>query len=195
MARLSLSCAIILLSTSMTTNALAPSSSTTTNVQRRQIFGILGSAFTGAAAMAFVPGAANASIAKTGKSSPFTGDFEDPNHPGCLRQVKVVGAPLKADGTRPANPNIEVTGYDGKGPGNVCTEGDRPTRSDLWKVQGKMKSNTVASIDFSPKGGPSNLIGTFEGDGIVFPDGNKWTKVPDGTNDRRPKDMSTLKSD
>jgi len=178
----------------MTANALAPSSSTTSSVERRQLFGILGSAFTGAAAMAFVPGEANASVAKTGRSSPLTGDYDDPNHPGCLRQVKVVGAPLRADGTRPSNPNIEVTGYDGKGPGNICTEADRPTRSDLWKIQGKMKSNTVASLDFSPKGGPSNLPGTFDGDGIVFPDGNKWTKVPQGTNDRRPKDMSTLKS-
>ena len=57
-----------------------------------------------------------------------------------------------------------------------------------------MKSNTEAIIDFSPKGGPSNLGATWD-DGIVFPDGNKWTKVAAGTSDRLPKDMSTLKSD
>ena len=31
--------------------------------------------------------------------------------------------------------------------------------------------------------------------GILFPDGNKWTKVSYGTNARRPTDMSTLKSE
>merc|ERR1712127_1093539 len=126
-------------------------------------------------------------------SSVFTGDYNDPNHPGCLRQVKVVGAPLKGDGTRSAYPVIEVTGYDGKGESAMCSE--RPSREDLWKVQGKVKSNTAATIDFSSKGGPADMLAQWDQDGIVFPDGNKWKKVAMGTNDRRPKDMSTLKSD
>jgi hypothetical protein len=177
----------------MTANALAPST-TNSAVQRRQMFGILGSVITGAAVMAAVPQEAQAAPAKTGTASPFTGNYDDPNHPGCLRQVKVVGSPLKGDGTRSPYPIIEVTGYDGNGSGNVCTEADRPKRADLWKVQGTVKSNSVASIDFSPKGGPANLIGTYDGNGIVFPDGNKWTKVPLGTKSRLPEDMSTLKS-
>jgi len=49
-------------------------------------------------------------------------------------------------------------------------------------------------VDFSSKGGPSKILAKFEDGGIVFPDGNKWTKVARGTPDRRPKDMSTLKS-
>jgi hypothetical protein len=195
MSRLNLACAIMLMTTALTTNALAPSSATRSNVERRQMFGILGSVITGAAVMASVPQGANAIPSlKVGPASPFAGDYEDPNHPGCLRQVKVVGAPLRADGTRPNTPVMEITGYDGNGSsGNICTEADRPTRSDLWKIQGKVKSNSEVAIDFSPKGGPSNLIGTFDGDGIVFPDGNKWTKVP-STNNRRPKDMTTLQS-
>ena len=32
-------------------------------------------------------------------------------------------------------------------------------------------------IDFSPKGGPKNLIGQYDGSGIRFPDGNRWVKV------------------
>ena len=108
-------------------------------------------------------------------------------------QVKVVGAPLRADGTRSQYPLVEVTGYDGKGDSKVCT--DRPTREDLWKVTGTIKSSNSAVIDFSPKGGPSNLLATYEDGGIVFPDGNKWTKVARGTDSRRPADMSTLKSD
>ncbi len=182
-----------MLSLSMATNALAPSTPKSA-VDRRQVFGILGSVFAGAAAMASVPEDANAAALKVGPSSPFTGEYDDPNHPGCLRSVKVVGAPLRADGTRPANPVIEITGYDGNGSSNLCTESDRPTRSELWKIQGKVKSNTLASIDFSPKGGPADLTGTWDGSGIVFPDGNKWTKVPLGTKNRFPKDMSTLKS-
>ncbi len=192
MTRLNLACAIALLSTSMTANALAPPS-TKPAMERRQVFGILGSFVAGAAVSASAPDAANAAPLKVGPSSPFTGEYDDPNHPGCLRSVKVVGAPLRGDGTRPANPIIEIAGYDGNGSSNVCTE--RPTRGDLWKIQGKVKSNTVASIDFSPKGGPSNLTGEWDGSGIVFPDGNKWTKVPLGTKDRFPTDMSTLKSD
>jgi len=191
MVRLVIASAIMMLS--MSANGLAFSSKKNA-VDRREMFGILGSAMTGAAVMASVPGEAEAAPAlKVGPASPFTGDYDDPNHPGCLRQVKVVGAPLKADGTRPRYPIMEITGYDGNGSDKVCTE--RPTRADLWKIQGKIKSNTEALIDFSPKGGPSDLVGTWDGEGIVFPDGNKWTKVPLGTNNRRPIDMSTLKSE
>ena len=95
-------------------------------VNRRQIFGFIG----GACGAALVAGEANASAARTGASSPFTGFYDDPNHPNCLRQVKVVGAPLRGDGTRSAYPVMEVTGYDGKGNGATCT--DRPTVSESW---------------------------------------------------------------
>ena len=194
MARFNLALATILLSTSTLVNALAPSASNSA-VERRKVFGIIGSAFAGAAVAASAPEQAEAAPIRTGASNVFTGEYDDPNHPNCLRSVKVVGAPLRADGTRPSNPIIEVTGYDGNGSNNFCSEDDRPTRSDLWKIQGKMKSNTVAALDFSPKGGPAGVTGTWDGSGIVFPDGNKWTKVPLGTKNRFPKDMSTLKSD
>merc|ERR1719223_1122857 len=146
--------------------------------------------------MASAPEQAQAAPIRTGASNPLTGEYDDPNHPNCLRSVKVVGAPLRADGTRPPNPIIEVIGYDGNGSGKMCSETDRPTRSDLWKIEGKMKSNTVAALDFSPKGGPAGVTGTWDGTGIVFPDGNKWTKVAYGTKTRNrfPEDMSTLKS-
>merc|ERR1719337_482278 len=91
---------------------------------------------------------------------------------------------VRRDGTRSPYPVIEVVGYDGKG-GKVCT--DRPTRDDLWKVEGTVKGNS-AFIDFSPKGGPDKLLAKYEDGGIVFPDGNKWTKVARGTPNRRPED-------
>ena len=33
------------------------------------------------------------------------------------------------------------------------------------------------SIDFTDKGGPAEVVGKWDGSGIVFPDGNKWTKL------------------
>jgi len=110
------------------TIALACASLTTTNawstgnLNRQQMFGVMG-----AAGVAAVTQEANAATAKTGASSPFTGFYDDPNHPECLRQVKVVGAKLRGDGTRSAYPVIEVTGYDGNGSGAMCS--DRPTVS------------------------------------------------------------------
>jgi hypothetical protein len=173
--------------------ALSPNSNTESGVSRRGAFGLLSAGGAAAALVVANPRLASAATAKTGASSPFQGDYDDPNHPECLRQVKVVGAPLRADGSRSAYPVIEVTGYDGKGDSPVCS--DRPTRADLWKVTGTVKSKNTAVIDFSPKGGPSNLMATYEDGGIVFPDGNKWTKLRVPSNNRRPADMSTLKSD
>lgn len=158
------------------------------SIERRNFVGQLAGA---AAVMAVGADEANAAL-KTGTSSVFTGDYDDPNHPGCLRQVKVIGAPQRADGTRSKYPVVEVTGYDGSGGSKMCS--DRPTRGDLWKITGSVKSETEAVFDFSPKGGPASLTATFDGSGILFSDGNKWGKVPYATNDRRPKDMSTLKS-
>mmetsp|Transcript_41994 Transcript_41994/g.82338 ORF Transcript_41994/g.82338 Transcript_41994/m.82338 type:complete len:191 (+) Transcript_41994:60-632(+) len=160
---------------------------------RRQALSFIGTSIAGIASVVTNPEIAKADKARTGPNSVFQGDYDDPMHPGCLRQVKVVGAPLRGDGTRSSNPVLEITGYDSKGSSGTCT--DRPTRSDLWKISGTVKSNEQVLIDFSPKGGPENLVGKWDGGGIVFPDGNKWTKVTGGTNDRRPKDMSTLKSD
>ena len=165
------------------------------SVERRQaLTHLLGGAATVVATLSAAPPPARATAAKTGSSSPFTGDYDDPNHPGCLRQVKVVGAPLRGDGTRSPIPVMEVVGWDGGENGGGSCVGSRPTRDQLWKLQGKVVKDKEAVINFSPKGGPDKLVATWDGTGMVFPDGNKWTKVMVGTNDRRPEDMSTLKS-
>jgi hypothetical protein len=177
----------------VTSHALSPVNKEASVSRRGALGGLLGAGAAAAALVVGNPQIASATAAKTGAASPFQGDYDDPNHPSCLRQVKVVGAPLRADGSRSQYPVIEVTGYDGKGNGAVCT--DRPTRADLWKVTGTVKSKDTAVIDFSPKGGPANLMAKYEDGGIVFPDGNKWTKMARGTNERRPEDMSTLKSE
>ena len=130
--------------------ALAAAAATSTNAlsmstDRRGAFGKLLGAGAGAFLATAMPQAASATAAKTGAANPFSGDYNDPNHPGCLRQVKVVGAPLKGDGTRSPYPIIEVVGYDGKG-GKVCT--DRPTRDDLWKVEGTIRGDTAVSMNY-----------------------------------------------
>lgn len=170
----------------------------TPTTDRRAAFGKLlsGGAITAAAVWTSSQGSPPASASqfpKTGQSNVFQGDYNDPNHPDCLRQVKVVGAPLQGSGKRSPYPVVEIVGYDGKSKSSkTCT--DRPTRDDLWKVEGTVKSNDTAFIDFSSKGGPDKLLAKYEDGGIVFPDGNKWTKVVRGTPKRFPKDMSTLKS-
>jgi hypothetical protein len=183
---LRLSCATLLL---VSASALAPPQPLQ---NRRQLLGSLIGAGIAGVATVVAPQEASATKALTGLGSVFTGDYEDPNHPGCLRQVKVVGSPLRGDGTRSPYPVVEVKGYDGKEGEKICK--DRPERSEIWTIGGKLKSKDEASFDFSPKGGPENLSGQWDTNGILFPDGNKWVKIPGGTPDRRPADMSTLKS-
>jgi len=131
------------LSISLVLTSAALANALTSPVDRRGAFGKLLGAGAGAFLASSIPQSASAATAKTGGANPFTGDYDDPMHPDCLRQVKVVGAPLKGDGTRSPYPIIEVVGYDGKG-GKVCT--DRPTRDDLWKIEGTVKGpNTAVS--------------------------------------------------
>lgn len=170
------------------TQALAPE----VHQGRRAFFKGLGGAVVGAAAFVGSSSSASATVAKTGAASPWTGFYDDPNHVGCLRQVKVVGAPLRPNGTPSPFPIVEVRGYDGPEGASMCTE--PPEKRDaVWVVKGELK-NDKAVLDFSSKGGPSNLMAKYEDGSIVFPDGNKWTKVYEGTPGRLPKDMSTLKS-
>ena len=175
--------------------ALVPTQGSSSTSSRREAFGkVARIAFGVVGATAAVnPENANAAKALTGQASQFTGFYDDPNHPGCLRSVKVVGPKLRADGTRSRIPIVEVKGFDGKEGEKMCTS--RPTREDLWSIEGKLLDKDTVALDFSSKGGPAGVKGVWENDGIVFPDGNKWTKVPFGTPDRLPKDMATLKSD
>ena len=76
----------------------------------------------------------------------------------------------------------------------------RPEQGDVWKLQATVaEDDSTIRIDFSPKGGPRNLLGkgqTLGGETeIVFPDGNRWTKVPNGTPQRRPKELKTMSTD
>ena len=142
---------------------------------------------------ALAPAAAGAVSARTGQSSPFTGEYDDPNHPGCLRSVKVVGAKIGPDGRKERRPTAYIKGVDSLPKGTKgCLPGVQPTLADVWSLEGKVSEDGESiSIDFSPKtnGRVGLLVGKlddFNGQGIAFPDGNKWTKVAAGTPERRP---------
>ena len=153
----------------------------------------------GGAAIAAAPNAAHAVSARTGAASVFTGEYDDPKHPGCLRSVKVVGAKMGPDGRKQRNPTAYVKGVDSLPAGGKSCTGT-PTLEDVWKLEGKVSEDGESiTIDFSPKteGRVGVLVGKyddFNGGGILFPDGNKWTKVAAGTPSRRPPAV-TLSTD
>jgi hypothetical protein len=96
----------------------------------------------------------------------FAGSYSDPNHPNCQRVIATV-SPGK----------VSVSGTDGNPgcPPNGSGKG--------WKLDGTVSGSSIV-VDFSPKGGPANLKGTFlKNDialngGIQWPDGNLWSKKP-----------------
>ena len=80
----------------------------------------------------------------------FAGSYSDPNHPGCPRKVKLAGK------------NAVIIGSDEDG--------------KAWKVKAEVSGRRLL-IDFTPKGGPADVVATWTGLGLSFPDGNVWTKV------------------
>lgn len=85
------------------------------------------------------------------KLSPWDGRYSDPSHPTGYRDVTVRGNALTIAGR------------------------DEPTAA-AWKLSAKV-DGASALVDFSPKGGPKDLLAKLEGANIVFPDGNSWRKV------------------
>mmetsp|Transcript_23215 Transcript_23215/g.46594 ORF Transcript_23215/g.46594 Transcript_23215/m.46594 type:complete len:179 (+) Transcript_23215:33-569(+) len=142
-------------------------------MSRRDVCTAFGSALGLGVAAVVAPQGAHAEKARSGLSSPFTGDYADPNHPGCARSVKIEGAPMKPDGTRSRNKVAIVKGQDNPKGGACNGEPDLVS----WKLEGKVaETGDKILVDFTPKGGPKDLTGTWDKDGIVFPDGNKWAK-------------------
>jgi hypothetical protein len=94
----------------------------------------------------------------------FTGSYADPNHPNCLREVRVVGGN-----------QADVSGTDGT-PG-CPADGS----GNKWDLMGKVEGDSIL-VDFTPKGGPKDLKGVWEAapvPGIRWPDGNLWNvKTP-----------------
>ena len=105
------------------------------------------------------PFGASDDVPAAAASVKFVGKYADPKHPGCKREVSGSGDTL------------DVTGTDGA-PGCLNGEPQRP-----WALTGVVRSEDDIFIDFSPKGGPRDLLGKWTGKGILFPDGNEWKKI------------------
>eukprot|EP00928_Gymnodinium_smaydae_P060029 TRINITY_DN4357_c0_g1_i1.p1 TRINITY_DN4357_c0_g1~~TRINITY_DN4357_c0_g1_i1.p1 ORF type:complete len:617 (-),score=103.42 TRINITY_DN4357_c0_g1_i1:210-2060(-) len=82
----------------------------------------------------------------------WSGQYADPNHPGCKRAIRTEGL-------------------------HIIVEGVDEDQVD-WTLQATLESAdaTQVTLDFSSKGGPAALLATLESDGIRFPDGSKWQK-------------------
>jgi hypothetical protein len=79
------------------------------------------------------------------------GTWNDAAHPGCTRKIAVNGSKAFISGAD----------EDGK----------------KWKVTGEVKGKSII-VDFTPKGGPADVEAKFViGKGLVFPDGNVWSKA------------------
>jgi len=96
----------------------------------------------------------------------WSGRYFDPKHPGCKRQISVTSRGLDLFLN-------DAVGADG------CLKGD-PQKNYVLPTKFEAKKDTL-TIDFSRKGGPKAVVAKFEDDGkfgkLVFPDGNKWTKM------------------
>ena len=101
-------------------------------------------------------------------SSYFLGTYSDPNHPDCFRLISEY-----------ENGTTIVTGADNaNGDGYSCS-GISRSEVDFWgPLFATISDDTSISVDFSPKGGPSDLAGTYDTTTniINWSDGNTWTK-------------------
>ena len=94
-----------------------------------------------------------------GHKEAWSGWYVDPNHPCCTRSVTVTQA------------------------GAVTVESRDSPEAAQWRLAGEATvspdGRSMLVIDFSPKGGPSDLTATMTDAGdIAFPDGNVWRAVP-----------------
>jgi hypothetical protein len=91
----------------------------------------------------------------------FQGHFSDPNHPGCDRSVVVKVDSKVMD--------VSVSGFDYDDNGDEVAWGPLPTTVEGVEIV----------VDFSSKGGPADLTGTWDATmgAIVWKDGNAWTKL------------------
>lgn len=114
-----------------------------------------GSLLTGS--MYYLPVLTNSVPAAFAKSevSIFDGNYNDPNHPGCLRKISSKAKEITIVGSDDINGNKQ------------------------WVLKAQEQMPGTIFVDFSPKGGPPNLLGVFDEakNGIVWPDKNVWTKI------------------
>jgi len=101
--------------------------------------------------------------------SKLSGFYQDPNH---LKKRSWAGTRMisDAEGDK-ASDGLTLIGSD--------------DGSHFWMLKGKYTSRDDGAfvVDFSPKGGPSDLSGKFAGGAIQWSDGNTWTKMTNTNGD------------
>lgn len=83
----------------------------------------------------------------------IVGKYSDPFHPQGFREVTAEGDKVTIRGT---------------------DDGDV---KNMWVINAVSKKSGEILVDFSPKGGPKDLLGKYSNGRIEWPDGNAWTKV------------------
>jgi hypothetical protein len=148
--------------------ALRAQASETHAINRRGLIATFG------AGVLALPAVAGAEKARTGLSSKFTGEYTDPQHPGCQRSIKVTGNAMDPSGRKSRKPAAVIKGTDNED-GGACDAGSEP---ESWRLTATLSEDqSKIMVDFSPKGGPKDVVGKWVDGGIVFPDGNKWSKI------------------
>eukprot|EP00929_Paragymnodinium_shiwhaense_P003774 TRINITY_DN104419_c0_g1_i1.p1 TRINITY_DN104419_c0_g1~~TRINITY_DN104419_c0_g1_i1.p1 ORF type:complete len:218 (-),score=45.87 TRINITY_DN104419_c0_g1_i1:71-724(-) len=97
-------------------------------------------------------------------SSILAGLYDDPQHPGCLRMLLEESSSV-----------LKVDGRDGK---PKCKGLRKPDGSMAkpWTGKVTITEGNKVTVDLSKKGGPSDVVAIWDGEGLLFPDGNKWKK-------------------
>lgn len=98
-------------------------------------------------------------------SALFSGSYSDPNHPGCARVIV-----FETDSS------AKVFGADAAGGEGATCDGATDVR---WGPLPAVVSGSAISVDFSSKGGPSDLSGNYNDDTVAidWADGNSWPKI------------------
>lgn len=103
----------------------------------------------------------SASAGRRAATISISGKYSDPQHPGCLRKISKSGEFLFVSGADEDGKKFNLNGKYSE---------DKGVRSVL--------------IDFSPKGGPKDVVASLGfgpgglGDIVLkFPDGNTWSKI------------------
>jgi hypothetical protein len=100
----------------------------------------------------------------------FGGVYSDPNHPNCDRSIITTSNSEGED-----FPTAYLYGTDAAGGKDCCCDGQT---DKAWGPLTAIINGQNITVDFSAKGGPSNLTGHYNitENQIEWEDGNKWTK-------------------
>lgn len=99
------------------------------------------------------------------RDATFAGQYSDPNHPGCARSIRFE-----------TKTSAMVFGADAAGGEGVACDGQTDTK---WGPLPAKLNGIEIVVDFSSKGGPSDLAGKYDevSAAINWQDGNAWTKL------------------